>query len=227
MQDISFNGAFSDRFNFAGADWAFNDDKSAVGVWYAQLSNVYKQRYFNFQHVQVLGDWTLGTNLVYFSGENDGSSLAGKLDNRTASALLSAKTGPHSFYIGLQKLSGESNWMRVTGTSGATVANDSFNSDFDNAQERSWQVRYDYNFIAVGIPGLVLMNRYIRGSNAHVGLIDDGTERDRESELSYVIQSGALQKLSVTWRNSSIRRSYTSNEFDENRLIFNYPISLF
>lgn len=107
------------------------------------------------------------------------------------------------------------------------MANDSFNSDFENAKERSWQVRYDFNFVAVGIPGLVLMNRYIRGSNAHVGLIEDGTERDRESELSYVVQSGSLRKLSVTWRNSSIRRSYSNNEFDENRLIFNYPISLF
>ncbi|WP_165497344.1 OprD family porin, partial [Phytopseudomonas dryadis] len=26
-------------------------------------------------------------------------------------------------------------------------------------------------------------------------------------------------------RNSSMRRDYSSNEFDENRLIFNYPIS--
>jgi hypothetical protein len=227
MQDMSFNGAFSDRFNFAGADWAFNNDKSSIGVWYAQLSNVYNQRYFNFQHLQVLGDWALGANLVYFDGENDGSSRAGKLDNQTASALLSAKTGPHSFYVGLQRLSGASNWMRITGTSGGTVANDSFNSDFENAKERSWQVRYDFNFVAVGIPGLVLMNRYIRGSNALVGLIKDGTERDRESELSYVVQSGSLRKLSVTWRNSSIRRSYSNNEFDENRLIFNYPISLF
>jgi len=30
----------------------------------------------------------------------------------------------------------------------------------------------------------------------------------------------------VKWRNSSIRRDYSNNEFDENRLIFNYPLSL-
>jgi hypothetical protein len=28
-------------------------------------------------------------------------------------------------------------------------------------------------------------------------------------------------------RNSSIRRDYSTNEFDENRLIVSYPVSLF
>jgi hypothetical protein len=30
----------------------------------------------------------------------------------------------------------------------------------------------------------------------------------------------------VRWRNSSMRRDYNNNEFDENRLIVSYPISL-
>jgi len=41
-----------------------------------------------------------------------------------------------------------------------------------------------------------------------------------------VIQSGTLKNLSVKWRNSSIRRDYSTNEFDENRLFISYPISL-
>ncbi|NWB31667.1 OprD family outer membrane porin, partial [Pseudomonas gingeri] len=48
----------------------------------------------------------------------------------------------------------------------------------------------------------------------------------RESELAYTIQSGALRDLSLRWRNSSLRKSFSSNEFDENRLIVSYPISL-
>ncbi len=48
-----------------------------------------------------------------------------------------------------------------------TLANDSYNSSYDNAQEKSWQLRHDYNFAAVGVPGLTLMNRYISGSNVH------------------------------------------------------------
>ncbi|NWA54664.1 OprD family outer membrane porin, partial [Pseudomonas gingeri] len=39
-------------------------------------------------------------------------------------------------------------------------------------------------------------------------------------------QSGTFRELNVRWRNSSIRKSFSSNEFDENRLIVSYPISL-
>jgi hypothetical protein len=46
------------------------------------------------------------------------------------------------------------------------------------------------------------------------------------SNLGYTLQSGALKNLNLRWRNSSIRRDYSSNEFDENRLIISYPLSL-
>jgi hypothetical protein len=59
------------------------------------------------------------------------------------------------FYVGLQKLTGDSAWMRVNGTS------------FDNAQMRSCQARHDFDFIVLGIPGLPLMNRYISGEDVH------------------------------------------------------------
>ena len=72
------------------------------------------------------------------------------------------------------------------------------------------------------------MNRYISGDNIHTATIDDGKEWGRETELAYTVQSGVLKSLNIKWRNSSMRRdsSFSRNEFDENRLIFNYPISL-
>ncbi|SIS13697.1 Outer membrane porin, OprD family [Pseudomonas sp. E141] len=229
MEDMSMNGrgAFtSDRFNFGGGEYAFNDKRTQVGVWYAELSDIYQQKYFNLTHSQPIGDWTLGANLGYFIGKEEGSALAGDLDNKTAFAMLSAKYGGNTFYVGLQKLSGDDGWMRVNGTSGGTLANDSYNSSYDNAQEKSWQVRHDFNFAAVGVPGLTLMNRYISGDNVHTGTITDGKEWGRESELAYTVQSGALKSLNVKWRNSTMRRDYSTNEFDENRLIVSYPISL-
>jgi hypothetical protein len=229
MSDMSMNGkaAFtSDRFNFGGGEYTFNDKRTLVGVWYSQLSDIYQQEYFNLSHSQPLGDWTLGANLGFFTGKEDGSALAGDLDNKTTFALLSAKYGGSTFYVGLQKLTGDSAWMRVNGTSGGTLANDSYNSSYDNAQERSWQIRHDYNFVALGIPGLTLMNRYISGDNVHTGAITDGKEWGRESELAYTVQSGALKNLNVKWRNASIRKDFSTNEFDENRLFISYPISL-
>ncbi|MEG0967451.1 MAG: OprD family porin [Pseudomonas sp.] len=229
MEDMSMNGkaAFtSDRFNFAGGEYSFNDKRTLIGLWNAELKDIYSQQYLNLVHTQPVGNWTLGANLGYFIGKEDGAERAGELDNRTASALLSARYGSSTFYVGLQKVSGDDGWMRVNGTSGGTLANDSYNSSFDNAKERSWQLRHDFNFAGVGIPGLTLMNRYISGDNVHTTTVSDGKEWARESELAYVIQSGSLKSLSFKWRNSTMRRDYSSNAFDENRLIISYPISI-
>ena len=70
------------------------------------------------------------------------------------------------------------------------------------------------------------MNRYISGDNVHTATVSDGEEWGRESELAYTVQSGTLKNLNVRLRNSSIRRDYSSNEFDENRLIVSYPFKL-
>jgi len=70
------------------------------------------------------------------------------------------------------------------------------------------------------------MNRYISGSHVRSATVDGGKEWGREAEVGYTIQSGALKNLNVRWRNATYRRDYGNNDFDENRLIFNYPISL-
>src|SRR5690606_15155274 len=112
------------------------------------------------------------------------------------------------------------------GASGGTLVNDAFTTSFDNPEERSWQLRHDYNFAGFGIPGLTLMNRYISGSNATINGFEDSEEWSRGSELAYTFQEGNLKNLSVRWRNSDIRRDGTAQDFHENRLIINYPLSL-
>lgn len=218
----------SDHFNFAGGEYSFNDNRTMVGAWYAQLEDIYHQQYFQLLHSQPINDnLTLGANIGYFIGEEDGAALAGDQDNRTLSGLFSLKTGGNTFYVGLQRLTGDTGWQRVAGTSGGTLANDSYGWSYDGAKERSWQVRHDYNFTAMGVPGLTLMNRFIKGTNVHSGVVTDGEDRGRETEVAYVLQSGALKNLSVRWRNSTLRRNYgNTNSFDENRLIIQYPLSI-
>lgn len=229
MEDMSLNGrgAFqSDRFNFGGGEYAFNEKRTQVGLWYAQLEDIYNQKFINVLHSQPIGDVTLGANLGYFWGKEDGNQLAGDLDNKTAYALLSAKYKGNTFYVGLQKVSGDNGWFRVNGTSGGTLANDSYNASYDNAKEKSWQLRHDLDFAIFGVPGMTLMNRYISGDNVHTGAITDGKEWGRESELAYTVQSGTFKSLNFRWRNSSIRRDFSTNEFDENRVFISYPLSL-
>ncbi|MGM3387841.1 OprD family porin [Stutzerimonas stutzeri] len=226
MEDMSFAGGASDRFNFLGGEYAFNDKRTTVGLWTAELKDVYEQQYVQLLHVQPLGDdLALTANIGYFQGEDDGSARAGDLDNKTYSGLFGLRTGGNTFYLGLQKVSGDT-WMRVNGTSGGTLANDSFNNSYDNPDERSWQLRHDYNFAAVGIPGLTLMNRYISGDNIRTATTDDAEEWGRETELAYTIQSGPAKNLNLKWRNSSYRSEVNTRDLDENRLIIQYPLSI-
>ncbi|WP_183167473.1 OprD family porin [Azomonas macrocytogenes] len=236
MEDMALVGtnpvtsrAKSDRFDFGGLEYAFNDKRTSVGVWYARLKDIYKQRYFQLVHSQPIGEGlSLNANIGYFDGEDDGDALQGHLDNHTLSGLFWAKAGFHTVYLGLQRISGDTKWLRVNGTSGGTLANDSFNGSYDNARERSWQLRYDYDFAGLGLPGLTLMTRYIKAHNVRIGTVRNGEEWGRETELAYVVQSGSAKNLTLRWRNTTRRADWgNNNQFNEQRIIVSYPMSLF
>lgn len=165
-------------------------------------------------------------NIGLFHGSDDGAARAGHLENRTWYTQLSAQYGPNTIMLGLQRVGGDTGWKRVNGSSGGELGNDSFNSSYEHAKERSWQVRHDFDFAAIGVPGLRLMNRYLHGSHIQEDQIMDGKEWGRETELSYVVQSGHFAMLDVRLRNSSIRRSFSSGSFDENAIVINYPLSI-
>ncbi len=214
-----------DDFNFAGGEYRFNGNNTMVGAWHARLENVYQQSYVQLTHSQQVGDWVLGANLGYVTGKEEGSAKAGNLDNKVYQGAFTAKTGNNTFMVAYQRLSGDTKFMRIDGASGGTLVNDGFTNSYDNPEERSWQIRHDYNFAGLGIPGLTLMNRYVSGDNIHTGGRTDAEEWGRESELAYTFQEGTLKNLSVRWRNSDVRRDVGA-DLHENRLIINYPLSI-
>jgi hypothetical protein len=228
MEDLSFGSAQSDSFTFLGADYRSSSKNTTVRLWSGELEDIYKQHYLGLiQKWQLSQTVSLTSNLGYFWGKDTGVAKAGSLDNQTASALFSLNIAQHSISIGLQNVSGDSGWMRIGGTGGIYLANNTFNHAFDNPRERSWQVRYDLNFVGYGIPGLTLMTRYVHGDNVELRNVKDGSEWVRESELGYVFQSGKLRDLAVRWRNSSVRRNFNASDYDENRLIVSYPLNIF
>ncbi|WP_449433220.1 OprD family porin [Pseudomonas putida] len=230
LEDFSFLGrGTSDRFNLAGAEYTFNEKQTMVGAWYAELENIYDQRYYQLLHTQKFGeDWVASANLGYFLGSDNGDQLDGHLSNETYSGMFSLKHGPSTFYLGLVKVRGNSKWMRVNGASGGTLANDGYAYTADNIDERSWQVRHDFDFASLGIPGLTLMNRYIQGRDIDVSPADrNGKEWIRESELAYAVQTGTFKDLVLKWRSATVRRDYQGGQdFDEHRLIVVYPLTL-
>jgi len=215
----------SDRFNYAGADYAFNQNRTSVGAWYAQLEDVYNQRFFSLKHSEPLGAWTLGANLGYFDSSEDGDQLAGAIDNQTFYGMLSAKRGGHTFQVGYQTLSGDHGMVRIFGNV-TPLANELPTFDFASTDERSWQARYDYDFAALGIPGLVSTVRYVKGDNVDTGLGYEGEDWERDLDLGYTVQSGPLKNVSVRVRNAVARSNYRPS-IDENRLIISYNLALF
>ncbi|MCP2072691.1 UNVERIFIED_ORG: hypothetical protein J2Y77_002127 [Pseudomonas lini] len=228
MEDLSFGNAQTDAFRFLGADYQLPVQKTTIRLSSGQLKDIYQQQYVGLVNRWEMGQGlSLNTNLAYFWGKDDGSAKAGRLDNKTVSALIGLTVYQHTFSVGLQDVSGATGWMRIAGTGGIYLANNTFNHAFDNPKEKSWQMRYDLNFAGYGVPGLTLMARYVHGNNVKNGRVDNGSEWGRETELAYVIQSGALRDLSVRWRNSSVRRDFNSTDYDENRVIVSYPINIF
>ncbi|WP_411183115.1 OprD family porin [Pseudomonas sp.] len=223
-------GAVSDAFNYTGGDYAFNAARSTASVWYGQLEDIYNQRFLGLKHSQSLGAWTLGANLGYYDAQEDGERLLGDIDNQALFALLSVKHGGHTLYLGYQAMYGDSAFPRVFANI-TPLGNEVPTYEFASADERSWQVRYDYDFSAIGVPGLVAGVRYIRGDNVDAqatnrgGSRFDGKDFERDLDIGYVVQSGTLKGLGVRMRNVVARSNYRS-DIDENRLIFNYSWNL-
>ena len=214
----------SDGFNFAGADYAFNEKRSSVSAWYGQLEDIYNQRFLGLKHSQPVGEWTLGANLGYYDSREDGKKLLGNIDNQAFFSLLSAKRGGHTFYLGYQGMFGDSAFPRVFANI-TPLGNEVPTYEFAYTDERSWQARYDYDFAALGVPGLTSTVRYITGNNVDTGQGYEGKDRERDLDIGYVLQSGSLKGLGIRVRNAMARSNYRS-DIDENRLILSYTWTL-
>jgi len=217
--------ARSDAFNYAGADYAFNGKQTTASLWYAQLEDLYRQHFLGLKHSEPMGDWVLGANLGYFGATEDGKRLIGALDNRAFFSLLSARQGGHTLYVGYQAMYGDSPFPRVFANV-SPLGNEVPTYEFAYTDERSWQLRYDYDFAALGVPGLVASARYISGRNVDTGQGYEGKDRERDLDLGYVVQGGVLKGLGVRVRNVMARSNYRT-DIDENRLVLSYTWTLF
>lgn len=148
------------------------------------------------------------------------------IDNKAVSGLLSYKLGHNNFALGYQKMSGDTGYAYIELTD-PFLTNYVQIRDFAATDEKSWQVRYIHDFASVGIPGLTLMTRYISGSNIYMGAGKSrGNEWERDTDIGYVFQDGALKGLGVKWRNATLRSDISPGKIDENRLIVSYTIPL-
>ena len=223
-QDFTGNriGGVSDDFRFAGGTYSFNKSLS-TSLFYGNLENIYRQ-YFGgvVYEIPLAAQQSLKFDLRYSKSTDDGNFRP--LDNRAANGQVAYTLGASVFTAAYQRMSGDDPFPYIANSDPYLVNFVQIN-DFANAEEHSWQVRYDYNFAALGVPGLTFMTRYVNGDNAQVAGSNSGKEWERNTDVGYVVQSGSLKNLGVKVRNATVRSNF-GNDLDETRLILSYTLAI-
>ncbi|MFI8980730.1 OprD family porin [Ectopseudomonas khazarica] len=200
-------------------------DNLALNYQFARLDDIYDQQFLGLTHQAVLGAGKFKSDLRYLHSGDSGRAAGGEIDSDVFAAMFTYSLAGHALGLGYQRLYGDTSLPFVSGSDPYLVNYIQIN-DFAEPGERSWQLRYDYDFGQVGIPGLTFMTRYIRGDHADGATISAGDgEWERNTDVQYVIQSGPLKALAIRWRNASYRSDF-ARDADENRLILSYSIPL-
>ncbi|MNT13383.1 Porin D precursor [compost metagenome] len=149
--------------------------------------------------------------------------------------------GPHSITLAHQRSTGDTGYQYGfyqnaggVGDGGSTIylAN-SYWSDFNAEDERSWQIGYGLDFGAFGVPGLTYKVAYVRGDNINTHGFGEGKEREIFNQFKYVVQEGPAKDLSVKLRSSFLRTSESvrlngyNDDGNEVRVFVEYPVNLF
>ncbi|MGE8064289.1 OprD family porin [Pseudomonas sp. NPDC089569] len=217
----------ADHFDMYGVDYKINERLTGQ-YHYAELDDIYRQHFLGLLANQTLGEGVLKADLRVLKSDDSGAARAGSIDNRALSAMLAYAISGHTFSAGWQRMYGDSSMPYLDGSNPYLVNYVQVN-DFAAAQERSWQLRYDYDFKAIGLNGLTFLTRYVNGDHIQVpGSDQEGKEWERDSELKYVVQSGTFKNVSLRLRNATYRTNYEkfARDVDETRLIISYNFSV-
>jgi hypothetical protein len=232
--------------NVLGGSYQFTEQFKA-SLYASDVEDVLKKQYVNANYVFPLAkDQSLTLDFNGYRTKLDDSyvresGVTGD-DNKIWSLAATFATGPHSFTLAHQRSTGDSNLgyayggyqrdQNRVGDGGNTIylAN-SYWSDFNAEDERSWQLGYGLDFTTFGVPGLTYNVAYVRGDNITTSTSEGGTEREIFNQFKYVVQSGPAKDLSVRLRSSVLRVSQKSSEYNvsgnELRVFVDYPISVF
>lgn len=234
-----------DSASFIGG--RYQQGNLSLALYAGQLEDAWHQYYGNTTYAYAIDEGQrIAFDFNIYRTLNYGKSLAGTINNTSWSFSTAYTTGGHKLSVIHQRVNGDEplDWIGF-GTMGGTITigNAVQYATFTEANERSWQLRYDYDFAALGIPGLSFMTRYVRGDgmdNSHshnpyytaryvYDTDKDNKHWERNFDIKYVIQSGPARDMSFRLRQSTHRATsgYRYLDIDEVRLITEFPINIF
>ncbi|ADU72786.1 OprD family outer membrane porin [Pantoea sp. At-9b] len=227
--------------SFAGASYQFTDQLSAA-FYASNVEDVINKQYLGLNYKTPLaGNQSFGLD---FNGYNSrlNQEYANQLDTGRSNTIWSLAASYtfdiHTFKVAYQQSSGSTGYhyggyrnQGGVGDGGSTIwlAN-SYWSDFNGEDERSWQVAYSIDLSGVGINGLSYDVAYVRGDNIKTSATDNGHEHEFFNQVQYKVPAGAAKDLKVKLRFSSLRVSSDAADYNvggnEVRVFVEYPFSI-
>ncbi len=210
-----------------------------LNVQVAKAKDYKKMDYLNaYYTLNISEDTSILFDGYYYKGKGDGKYLEkvehnGKLkewDSKLWNLVAQLRVSDLKFAISYQKVDGDFYDYLWGGSddNGLMTWNAVQYWDFNNKDEKSWMARVDYDFGNLGLPGFNFMTRYVKGE--YHEQVTGNTKKtrhewERDTDLSYAFQDGALKGLTITLRNATFR-TYGTDSLNENRLIVDYTIAL-
>ncbi|PWE45255.1 OprD family outer membrane porin [Pseudomonas prosekii] len=239
------NRAYSgSRISYLGAT-AKSPYGLTVSAYGSRFEDMWQQYYLGATH--LAGDrahLALKTSLNYYRTRDQGEQHLGFIDNDAYSLAVTAAHGAHGLTAAWQQVFGDEYFDYVWESTGNYMAN-SLCSDYNGPNEKSWQLRYDLDFVAYGIPGLTASlwhakgwgidgshyngDRDGRNTGYNVRGLDGAKHNENGLMLAYVVQSGALKNAVLRSIVYNHRESggQIDGSYDEFRLVANVPFTLF
>lgn len=229
------------RFTFGGARYQFNEQFSA-SAYASNVEDVINKQYLGFTFSQPLAEKQSLT--LDFNGYNSrlsqdyANSLSTGQDNTIWSLAANYNIDIHTFKLAYQQNTGSTGYHYAglrknngVGDSGGSIwlAN-SYWSDFNAEDERSWQVGYSLDLAGLGVPGLSYDAAYVRGDNIKTSATSNGHEHEFFNQIQYQVPAGVAKDLKLKLRYSTLRVSADASDYnvggEEVRFYIEYPFSL-
>ncbi|WJO36001.1 OprD family outer membrane porin [Pseudomonas monteilii] len=144
-----------DSASFLGG--RYQEGNLSLALYAGQLEDAWHQYYGNTKYTYAIDEGRrLAFDFNIYRTLDYGKSLAGPINNTSWSFSTAYTTGAHTVTVVHQRINGDEplDWIGF-GTMGGTVniGNAVQYATFTEANERSWQLRSDFDFAALGIPG--------------------------------------------------------------------------
>ena len=239
------DGEDSQHLNWAGVAWSGLPGLTS-SLYAAELKDIWNQYYYDLDYTYALNDLiSLNPGVHFYHTQDTGDALLGHIDNNTYSLHLTVGVGNHAITAAYQRVNGNTPFDYISQGDSIFLDNSQQYSDFNGPNERSWKLKYAYDFNGLGLPGLTSALSYSRGE-LDLTKVDpdspgyaawysaDGKHAkhwERDIDLKYVVQSGQAKDLALhlQWATNRGGNGYGAldQDTDEYRVIVDYPINVF